>query len=170
MLTSPFWAGTSACIAHGELSLCYHKRCSQAVSAVQGQTCDHECDTGLFTRTICCIRTPNYSHQNPDNDVAVIAVSLQRHLQCRLYNYNFTGVWYRMRIIDVAKVQYKQLSPLIGIHTFTGCELTSAIHGKGKRKTFSLACQTAVLTLTSQLSTHCANMCATCMANHLSKT
>lgn len=59
--------------------------------------------------------------------------------------YFFTGVGNTTRIIDVSKVSAalgtRVCSALIGIHTFTGCDSTSAFHGKGKRKTFSLACQ-----------------------------
>ncbi|XP_061913285.1 uncharacterized protein LOC133656293 isoform X2 [Entelurus aequoreus] len=133
-------------IAHGELCHCVTvKEGSQTVSAVHELTCDHEeCDTRVFLHA----QHAAQEHQtvvikSPDTDVAVIAVSLQRALQCSLYF--FTGVGNRTRIIDVAKVAAalgnSVCSALIGIHTFTGCDSTSAFHGKGKRKTFSLACQ-----------------------------
>lgn len=81
--------------------------------------------------------------KSPDTDVAVIAVSLQTDLPCRLYF--FTGVGNRTRIIDLAKVSSalgtSVCSALIGIHTFSGCDSTSAFYSKGKRKTFSVACE-----------------------------
>ena len=79
----------------------------------------------------------------PDTDVAVIALSLQRDLPCSLFF--FTGVGNRTRIIDLVKVSTALGNgvclALIGIHTFSGCDSTSAFHGKGKRKTFSVACE-----------------------------
>src|SRR4029434_7345700 len=75
-------------------------------------------------------------------DVAVIAVSVQTDLPCSLYV--FTGTGNRTRIIDITKVSAlgtSVCSALIGIHTFSGCDSTSAFYGKGKRKTFSVACE-----------------------------
>src|SRR4029434_7714996 len=73
--------------------------------------------------------------------LAVIAVSVQTDLPCSLYV--FTGTGNRTRIIDITKVSSalgtSVCSALIGIHTFSGCDSTSG--GKGKRKTFSVACE-----------------------------
>ncbi|XP_056299046.1 uncharacterized protein LOC130211998 isoform X7 [Pseudoliparis swirei] len=47
--------------------------------------------------------------------------------------------------IDITKVSSalgtSVCSALIGIHTFSGCDSTSAFYGKGKKKTFSVACE-----------------------------
>ena len=55
------------------------------------------------------------------------------------------GVGNRTRIIYLVKVSTALGNgvclALIGIHTFSGCDSTSAFHGKGKRKTFSVACE-----------------------------
>ena len=79
--------------------------------------------------------------KSSDTDVAVIAVSVQTDLPCSLYV--FTGTGNRTRIIDITKVSSalgtSVCSALIGIHTFSGCDSTSG--GKGKRKTFSVACE-----------------------------
>lgn len=54
----------------------------QTLSAVEDLTCDHEeCDTRVFLHA---------EHQtvvikSPDTDMAVIALSLQPNLPCRLY-------------------------------------------------------------------------------------
>lgn len=81
--------------------------------------------------------------KSPDTDVAVIAVSLEKDLQCRLYFH--TGVANRTRIIDLAKVTSalgpSVCSALTGIHTFSGSDTTSAFHDKGEKKTFSVACE-----------------------------
>ena len=81
------------------------------------------------------------------------AVGLQAKLPCRLYF--FTGVGNRTRIIDIAKVSSalgtNVCSALIGIHTFSGCNSTSAFHGKGKQKTFSVACEKEYLTAFTEL-------------------
>ncbi|XP_049332864.1 uncharacterized protein LOC111197609 isoform X2 [Astyanax mexicanus] len=131
-------------IAHGELCHCVTATNGvQTLSAVVDLTCDHEeCDTRLFLHA----QHAAQEHQtvvikSPDTDVAVIAITLQRALRCSLYF--FTGVNNRTRIIDIAKVSSaldtSVCSALIGIHTFSGCDSTSAFQGKGKRKTFSVA-------------------------------
>ena len=79
-----------------------------------------------------------------DTDVAVIAISLQTDFLCSLYV--FTGTGNRTRIIDITKVSSALGTSvccwaLIGIHTFSGCDSTRAFYGKGKRKTFSVACE-----------------------------
>jgi len=56
-----------------------------------------------------------------------------------------TGVSNKTRIIDIRKLSVA-LAPwvceaLIVIHAFSGCDSTSAFYGKGKRKTFFLACE-----------------------------
>ncbi|XP_056285293.1 uncharacterized protein LOC130203290 isoform X2 [Pseudoliparis swirei] len=47
--------------------------------------------------------------------------------------------------IDITKVSSalgtSVCSALIGIHTFSGCDSTSAFYGKGKKKKFSVACE-----------------------------
>lgn len=118
-------------IAHGELCHCLKVTDgSQTVSAVKDLECDHEeCDTRVFL----------YGHhaaqehetviiKSPDTDVAVIALSLQRDFPCSLYF--FTGAGNRTRIIDLAKVSTalgnSVCLALIGIHTFSGCDSTSA--------------------------------------------
>lgn len=113
--------------------------------------------------------------KSPDTDVAVIAVSLQTDSPCR--SYFFTGVGNRTKITDLAKVSSalgtSVCSALIGIHTFSGCDSTSAFYGKGKRKTKQYL--TAFTNLGSSfnldqstfelLCKYC--MFATCMASHL---
>lgn len=133
-------------IAHGDLCHCVTvMQGLQTLSAVEDLTCDHEeCDTRLFLHA----QHAAHEHQtvvikSPDTDVAVIALSLQPDLPCRLYF--FTGVGNKTRIIDLAKVSSALGTTvclaLIGIHTFSGCDSTSAFYGKGKRKAFSVACE-----------------------------
>jgi len=133
-------------IAHGNLCHCVSvMEGLQTLSAVDDLTCDHEeCDTRVFLHA----QHAAQEHQtvvikSPDTDVAVIALSLQPDLPCRLYF--FTGVGNKTRIIDLAKVSSalgtSVCLALIGIHTFSGCDSTSAFYGKGKRKAFSVACE-----------------------------
>ncbi len=117
----------------------------QSVHAVEDLQCDHEkCDTRVFLHAQHAAREhTTVIIKSPDTDVAVIAVSLQTNLPCSLYV--FTGTGNRTRIIDITKVSsalgISVCSALIGIHTFSGCDSTSAFYGKGKRKTFSVACE-----------------------------
>ncbi|XP_056105946.1 uncharacterized protein LOC130084505 [Rhinichthys klamathensis goyatoka] len=133
-------------IAHGDLCHCVTvMEGLQTLSAVDDLTCDHEeCDTRVFLHA----QHAAQEHQtvvikSPDTDVAVIALSLQPDLPCRLYF--FTGVGNKTRLIDLAKVSSalgtSVCLALIGIHTFSGCDSTSAFYGKGKRKAFSVACE-----------------------------
>lgn len=75
-------------IAHGDLCHCVTvMQDIQTLSAVEELTCDHEeCDTRLF---LLAQHAAN-EHQtvvikSPDTDVAVIALSLQPDLPCKLY-------------------------------------------------------------------------------------
>ena len=133
-------------IAHGELCHCLKvSDGSQTVIAVKDLECDHEeCDTRVFLHAHHAAQEhETVIIKSPDTDVAVIALSLQRDLPCSLFF--FTGVGNRTRIIDLVKVSTALGNgvclALIGIHTFSGCDSTSAFHGKGKRKTFSVACE-----------------------------
>ena len=150
---------------------------SQTVSVVKDLECDHEeCDTRVFLLA-------NHAAQehepiitkSPDTDVAL---NLQRDFPCSLYF--STGVGKRTRIIDLAKVLTALGNSVclafIGIHTFSGCDFTSAFHGKGKRKTLRAKRKNTCLhlniweTVLNWTSLHLmcwANMCATCMACHL---
>ena len=131
-------------IAHEELCHCLKVTDgSQAVSTVKDLECDHEeCDTRVFLHA-------HHAAQEHETviikiqDVAVIALSLQTDFPCCLYF--FTGVGNRTRIIDLAKVSTvlgnSVCLALIGIHTFLGCDSTSAFHGRGKRNMFSVACE-----------------------------
>ncbi|XP_048853374.1 uncharacterized protein LOC125721594 isoform X1 [Brienomyrus brachyistius] len=125
-------------ITHGDLCHCMAvTEDLQTVSDVENLTCDHEeCDTRLFFHA----KHAAQEHQtvvikSPDTDVAVIALSLQPDLPCRLYF--FTGVGNKTRKVSSALGNSVCLA-LIGIHTFSGCDSTSAFYGKGKKSHFLL--------------------------------
>ncbi|KAK1885936.1 G polyprotein [Dissostichus eleginoides] len=107
----------------------------QSVDVVEDLQCDHE---EFDTRVFLHAQHAAQEHKaviikSSDTDVAVIAVSLQADFPCSLYV--FAGTGNRTRIIDIAMVSSalgtSVCSALIGIHTFSGCDSTSAFYGKG---------------------------------------
>jgi len=78
--------------------------------------------------------------KSPDTDVAVIALALKHQLSCNLFF--LTGVRSRTRLIDLQKIEKALTSSfceaLIGVHTLSGCDSTSACFGNGKKKVFEL--------------------------------
>ena len=140
----PYNSGQKPLLAHTNQCHCVTvKEGVQSVCVVEDLQCDHEeCDTRVFLHAQHAAREHKaVIIKSSDTDVAVIAVSVQTDLPCSLYV--FTGTGNRTRIIDITKVSSalgtSVFSALIGIHTFSGCDSTSG--GKGKRKTFSVACE-----------------------------
>ena len=128
-------------IAHGDLCHCMTVMDGlQTVSVVEDLTCDHEeCDTRVFLHAKHAAQEhTTVVIKSPDTDVAVIALSLQPDLPCRLYF--FTGVGNKTRIIDLAKVSsalgISVCLALIGIHTFSGCDSTSLLWQRQRKGIF----------------------------------
>lgn len=114
---------------------CHVKECHELES-------DHEeADTRLFLHAKhASADCPTVVIKSPDTDVAIIALNLQDSIDCDLYFW--TGTKNKRRILDVKKM-CEQLGSglckaLIGLHTFTGCDSTSAFYGKGKKKALQL--------------------------------
>ena len=78
--------------------------------------------------------------KSPDTDVAVTCLCLLSELASNIFF--LTGVGNKMRIINLKKIAEnigsRTCQALVGIHTFTGCDSTSAFYGKGKKKAFDL--------------------------------
>jgi len=103
--------------------------------------CDHEeADTRLLLHALHASRdNHNVIVQSPDTDVAMIALSLKESIPCNLY-FN-TGVRNKNRIIDLQKIQSSlgdSAKALIGLHVYTGCDSTSAFHGRSKKRALDL--------------------------------
>ena len=114
------------------------------VTEVQELSCDHEeSDTRMFLHAQHAMLQSYESIiiRSPDTDVAIIGLSLKVQLPVDLFF--FTGVGNKTRIVDLQAVASSLGSDvckaLIGIHTFTGCDSTSAFYGKGKNKAFVIA-------------------------------
>ena len=81
-------------IAHGEKCHCVTVREGlQTVNAVEDLTCDHEeCDTRVFLHAQHAAQEHHtVVIKSPDTDVAVIALSLEKDLPCRLYFHTGVG-------------------------------------------------------------------------------
>ena len=114
------------------------------VRQVDFLTCDHEeADTRLLlhARHACDELYDKVIIRSPDTDVAIIALSLMSKLP-PVKLYFLTGTKDKQRMIDLHAVSSALGSPmcesLIGLHTFTGCDSTSALYGKGKDKPLNL--------------------------------
>ena len=114
------------------------------VSEVQELTCDHEeSDTRMFLHAQHAMLQSYQTViiRSPDTDVAVIGISLKSQFPVNMFF--FTGVGNKTRIIDlqvvVSCLGYEVSEALIGFHTFTGCDSTSAFYGKGKKKAYAIA-------------------------------
>ena len=77
---------------------------------------------------------------NSDTDVVITTLGLKAELPVNLFI--LTGVGNKSRILNVQKMTSslgsRVCNALIVLHTFTGCDSTSAFYGKGKRTAFSL--------------------------------
>ena len=97
--------------------------------------------------------SPNYSKilfSSPDTDVFIICLSVHMAITANLFF--LTGVKNSRRIITVTKVaeyifntlkgcdvsKEVLMKLLIGFHSFTGCDITSAFAGRGKVKLLKL--------------------------------
>ena len=104
--------------------------------------CDHEeADTRLVLHALQA--SQNCSAiliKSPDSDVAFISLA---HVESISATVLFeTGTADSKRIINLSSLQ-KSMKPnvaeaLLGLHVFTGCDTTSAFHGKGKAKAFKI--------------------------------
>ena len=103
--------------------------------------CDHEeADTRLLLHAQHAAESnSSVIIKSPDTDVAIIALSHLASLPCHVYF--MTGKGNKSRMIDLLKVSFCLSTPpesLLGLHTFTGCDSTSAFYGKGKQKALKL--------------------------------
>ena len=81
--------------------------------------------------------------QTPDTDVLILAIAMW---VTETKFYVKTGKQHKLKPIDVEKVvdgiDYNNKADvseaLLGLHAFTGCDTTSAFHGRGKVKAFRL--------------------------------
>ena len=71
-----------------------------------------------------------------DTDVEVLAVHFQKAIAGRIYI--LSGISKRLRYVDVRAIAEELgdeiCDTLPGLHTFTGCDSTSAFVGKGKKR------------------------------------
>lgn len=126
-------------VAHGELC---HRIHAASVIPVPELTCDHEeADTRIALH--CCHAGSSYLNvavKSPDTDVAIILLSLMENITPDVYF--LTGMKRKSRILALQDVREtigtKVCRALIGLHVFTGCDSTSAFHGKGKRRPLDL--------------------------------
>ncbi|KAJ8277588.1 hypothetical protein GJAV_G00077100 [Gymnothorax javanicus] len=129
-------------ITHGDK--CHrleYKDSQTSVSPFDDLACDHEeADTRLLLHAKhAAEKYDAVAIKNPDTDVGIIAISLNFKIPADLYF--MIGVRNRHRIIDLQKIT-TALSPrlsssLIGLHTFSRCDSTSAFYGRGKKKAFT---------------------------------
>lgn len=133
-------------VTHRELCLIVIKLCSGVVNVtkVDSLTSDHEeADTRLLlhARHACDELYDKIIICSPDTDVAIITLSLMEKMSSAKL-YFLTGTKDKHRMIDL-QVIANALGPnlsaaLIGLHSFTGCDSTSAFYGKGKEKALKL--------------------------------
>ena len=130
-------------IAHGPVCHRLHIHDSTlSVHVVEELVCNHEeGDTRvLLHANHASSMHPNIVIHSPDTDVAVIAISLSHSVSAHLYF--VTGVKNKARIIDLTAITFslgmRVSNAMIGLHTFTGCDSTSAFYGRGKRKALSI--------------------------------
>ena len=136
---------TTLYVTHGEdCDMCAVEDGTLVVGRVEELCREHEeSDTRMFLHAQHAMLESyeNVLIRSPDTDVALIGNSLKSQLLVNLFF--FTGVGNRTRIIYLQAIIVSlgpQLSEaLIGFHTFTGCDSTSAFYGKGKKKAVAVA-------------------------------
>ena len=103
-----------------------------------------EADTRLLLHAHdASVNYHNIVIQTPDTDVLIL-VTAMRVSETKFYVK--TGKQNKLRLIDVEKVvdgiDYNNKADvseaLLGLHAFTGCDTTSAFHGRGKVEAFRL--------------------------------
>ena len=108
---------------------------------VQDLSCDHEeADTRIALHCKHATR-PGHSIlvQSPDTDVAIILLAQASQIHSLFLS---TGSKQHARVICITllstKIGPRLCAALPGIHVFSGCDSTSAFHGKGKVRPFTL--------------------------------
>ena len=118
------------------------------ISHVPELECDHEeADTRMILHAAHGSRLHDTIVINsPDTDVLVLALSHLSGIPCRKMVLITGGK--ESRAIDITKlgnaIGWRLCAALIAIHNFTGCDTTSAFHGKGKTRPFNIAANTPV--------------------------
>ena len=131
-------------VAHGKFC---HKLSWTEQGCCQVEKCptlhsDHEeADTRLILHAVhASSEHSSVTIKSPDTDVAILALSHGENIASDLYFW--TGTGRRRRVINLTEMRNqlgKELCySLVGLHTFTGCDSTSAFYGKGKKKAFDI--------------------------------
>ena len=105
--------------------------------------CNHEeADTQMFFHALKGAQSGHRSIviKSSDTDVEVLALHHSAEIPARLYL--CSGTSQRERFVDVCAVSENLgndiCKALVGMHSLTGCDTTSAFVGKGKKKGFDL--------------------------------
>ena len=145
---APLIAQRSLFVTSGEQCWLFRTEASDGTVTVQRFAvpeleCSHEeADTRMLLHAQHAANTGQASViiRSPDTDVAVIACSLASQIQARLIFQ--TGTAQRMRYLDLTAIaaSFGQgvATSLIGMHSMTGCDTTSAFSGRGKKAAFAL--------------------------------
>ena len=126
-------------LAHGQCchQLRYTNQAVPTVRPISELTCSHaKADTRLLLHANHAARSgwSDVIIKSPDTDVAIISLAMQESCQANIFF--ATGKGDQERILDICcivrEVGALVCASLIGLHAFTGCDSTSAFHGKGK--------------------------------------
>ena len=144
---APLIAQRSLFVTSGEQCWLFRTEASDGTVTVQRFAvpeleCSHEeADTRMLLHAQHAANTGQASViiRSPDTDVAVIACSLASQIQARLIFQ--TETTQRMRYLDLTAIaaSFGQgvATALIGMHSMTGCDTTSAFSGRGKKAAFA---------------------------------
>ncbi|XP_067931036.1 uncharacterized protein [Watersipora subatra] len=115
---------------------------SPPVSEVPELHSDHEeADTRLLLHATHARAYGTVLIKSPDTDVAILCLSHFPKMNCERLIFA-TGVGSKLRLLDIGIMHIKLGSDLCAalpqIHALTGCDSTSALFGKGKKKCYSI--------------------------------